>query len=116
MELAKKQFELGDEKSGVERPHGRTRGMVLSVRLGPEEAERLYAAAAQSGRKLSDLARAALDAYLAPAGTIPTDAILNVSLAITPSGPAVLNIVGSGANSQLTYAPPHFQEKETLLT
>jgi hypothetical protein len=59
-------IELGDEPVEVERP--RRTGIVLSVRLSPEEADHLQQIAEVRGLTLSKVAREALMLYLRGGG------------------------------------------------
>ena len=55
-------FELGAERVAVERP--RRAGVVLSVRLGPEEADQLQELAEQRKLTLSQVVREAIASYV----------------------------------------------------
>src|SRR5712692_4095581 len=103
--MERKDFELGDEITNVERATGRSRGMVLSVRLGPDDAQRLYAASATTGRKMSDIVRAALQAYLNPTGSTSDEVVMNLTLAVTRPEPVLLTVAHGDGGSQMTYAP-----------
>lgn len=64
--IDREDIELGDESVDVERP--RRTGIVLSVRLSPEEADHLQQIAEARGLTLSKVAREALALYLRGGG------------------------------------------------
>jgi hypothetical protein len=104
--MKRSDFELGEEILDVVHPRGRSHGMVLSVRLGPEEAERLYEASASSERKMSEIVRAALRAYLSPGQADAGEPVVNVT--VTAEAPAILTIRGHEPVRQVTFAPPNW--------
>ncbi|MGE0600318.1 MAG: ribbon-helix-helix protein, CopG family [Dehalococcoidia bacterium] len=60
-------YELGDDVT--DRANRRDQGIVVSVRLDPEEGQRLTAIAKKSDRTLSQIVRAALKDYIIRAET-----------------------------------------------
>lgn len=85
-------IELGTEPIQVERP--RRAGVVISVRLAPEEADRLEDVAEKRGTTLSNIAREAITGYLnygayaPPAAVAWTFASVNSSFMCKSYGPA----------------------------
>lgn len=65
-------FELGDEPLEVERP--RRAGVVLSVRLSPDEADQLQSIAESRRITLSQVAREAITGYLRTGPAPPASA------------------------------------------
>ena len=64
MTLDPKSFLVGEDVTEQFAPAPKAPGMVISVRLGKEDAERLLALAAESHRTVSQVARDALHQYL----------------------------------------------------
>lgn len=58
------QFQAGEDVTDEFEPLKRRSGIVVSVRLNPTDADRLMAAAEDSGRTVSQVAREAIENYL----------------------------------------------------
>lgn len=85
-------FEAGDEPIKVKRqPRS---GTVISVRISPEEADRLYEVAESRGKTVSQIAREAIGNYVNSSVSSPPNAALQVMV----TGTALSNfVVSSGA-------------------
>ena len=98
------QFEPGEDVTGEFDVPRRPAGMVVSVRIGPEESEKLLSLAEESGRTVSQVARQAIRSFLAFGGKRSSEVTVSsdpqASLIVRTSGDAAPT-EGSSARAQL---------------